>query len=149
MSPITFDVPPPYIIVVTGWRKADVIRHGPFIRDKIRYHVYQRHQGVSVDGGVLLRHGACPLGGVDFIAEKFAQSLGWQVEPFVAQRVGRYFDGPTRNGLMVRAQPRAAICLAFPGPRDGAKRLGGTRDCLNQAIDAGLTTFVYPLVSVG
>lgn len=70
----------------------------------------------------MVRHGACPYGGADLLADRWARSRGYAVDPMPADfaRLGRA-AGPIRNDQMLVKVPRPVACVAFPGDR-------GTRD---------------------
>lgn len=84
--------------------------------------------------------GECPYGGVDLIAER------WADETEHAQSEGHPADwdglgkaaGPIRNSYMVSLG--ADMCLAFP-----VAWSRGTWDCIRKAVDAGIPTHIYPL----
>jgi hypothetical protein len=122
-----------YVIIVTGWRYATWERHALLIQHRL----YMATAGyVSAD--VTLKHGKCPRGGVDLIADKIARERGWNVQEFPAEFRNGKLLGPERNQRMV--DTGADIVLAFPGPSSR-----GTIDCLTKAIKAGITTHTYPL----
>lgn len=70
----------------------------------------------------VVRHGACPYGGADDLADQWARDRGYTRDPMPADfaRLGRA-GGPIRNGEMLVKVPRPVACVAFPGDR-------GTRD---------------------
>lgn len=86
---------------------------------------------------VVLVHGACPTG-ADALADVYARSMGWTVEPHPAawNELGRA-AGPIRNSEMVAAG--ADVVTAFFQQRKSA----GTEDCVRQAHIAGL--LVWPV----
>lgn len=69
--------------------------------------------------------------GVDAMARKSGEALGWSVEVFNADwdEHGRA-AGPIRNKRMIE-EGRPDICIAFPGGR-------GTQNCMEQAEQAGI-----------
>lgn len=75
--------------------------------------------------------GRCPTG-ADYIAERLAVLLGWEIEPHPADwdKYGKA-AGPIRNKEMVDSG--ADMCIAFP---KGASR--GTRGCIKLAMEAGI-----------
>lgn len=79
-------------------------------------------------------HGACPHGGVDESAARWAHYVCATEEPHPAdwERFGKA-AGPKRNQAMVDLG--ADICLAFPGPSSR-----GTWDCVKRARRAGIPT---------
>lgn len=95
------------------------------------------HAGEPTD--VVLVHGDCPYGGANLLAEQYATSRGWRVEPVPAdwRRIGRA-AGPVRNQDMV--DRGADLAVAFPAP--GSR---GTWDCLRRAESAGIPTRVHPV----
>jgi hypothetical protein len=78
-----------------------------------------------------LVHGDCPTG-ADNIADRWARTWGWKVEPHPADwnRYGRK-AGPIRNQQMVDLG--ADVCLAFP-----LSDSRGTYDCMTRAKAAGI-----------
>jgi len=122
-----------YVVIVSGWRGA-TDAHEEQIFKALRW------VGGTVD--VQLRHGRCPYGGVDLIADRLARSWGWEVVEFPAEiRAGRVL-GPARNRRMVRAQPKAHLLVAFPGPGSA-----GTWNCVREASAVGIPSRIYPLES--
>ena len=83
--------------------------------------------------------GDCPTG----VDELVYRLLGDRARVFRADwdAHGRA-AGPKRNGEMVRwaAEVRPSLLVAFPAP--GGR---GTRDCIGQAVDAGLHVIVEPV----
>lgn len=94
------------------------------------------------DGNITVVHGAAR--GADTIADQHAESRGWVREPHPVlpadwDRYGKS-AGHRRNAAMVAAG--ADVCLAFPlNWAYGQSR--GTRDCVDLARAAGITTVVY------
>ncbi len=131
----------PYRILVTGMR-------GKHADDTLPLH----HRDIVVsaltvvvawgarDGRkVVIVHGKCHKGGVDLVAEQWAQDVGVATEPHPADWGKGRGAGNVRNGEMVALG--ADVCLAFPGPTST-----GTWDCLKQAARAGIPGRVYPLI---
>ncbi len=79
-----------------------------------------------------LRHGNYGEG--DKMAARFAEELGWKVEPYDAdwKALGRK-AGPIRNSRMVAVVPKADVCWAAPLPGSV-----GTYDCASKAAHAGI-----------
>jgi len=87
--------------------------------------------------------GACPYGGVDHYAHKWAMSMGLSIR---SERHPAAWDGPKllgkeRNSEMVAAG--ADIALAFPGPGSG----WGTMDCMKKIINANIPMKTFPYQS--
>ena len=79
--------------------------------------------------------GDCPTG-VDSFAREWVRQrkISYNVHEAYWDQLGRR-AGPERNGRMVKEGVEfGAICLSFPGG-------SGTRDCTQQAENAGLTVF--------
>lgn len=123
-----------YIVIVTGWRGATHAEHHTLIADALG--------DIQIQYGtdVLLRHGKCPYGGADLIADRIARNHGWDVEEFPPEVVGGRIQGPARNRAMCAARPRADLVLAFPGPRSR-----GTWDCLRWAQQYDIPFIGRPL----
>lgn len=87
----------------------------------------------------LLVHGACPVGGADWVADEWAKRHAVPVEPVPAVR---HLDGPwpkagpNRNLRMLRMH-RDAILLAMP-----LAQSRGTIQCLKAARKLGMTVIV-------
>lgn len=117
-------------VLVTGWR---------YWPELFAFVVYQaldaafwQSMAVPAARRFVVVHGACPQGGVDAFAQRWADRNAFAVsEPHPGRWVGRRFLGPERNQEMVNAGAR--LCLAFPGP--GSR---GTLDCLGRAIAADI-----------
>ena len=110
-------------ILITGSRHE----HDPKpVWDAINEHF----TGVYSDAVIV--HGACPYGGVDESAARWARYVGATEEAHPADW-GRHGKsaGPKRNQTMV--DRGADICLAFPGPSSR-----GTWDCMKRARAAGI-----------
>ena len=115
-------MPDLFVFIVTGWRGAKAHLHADLIAEELD--PIRVAHGVNV----LMRHGKCPYGGVDLIADGIARGWGWQVEEFAPEiRDGRVLGSP-RNREMCAAEPRAQLVKAFPGPGST-----GTWNCLNWA----------------
>lgn len=124
-----------YVVIVTGWRGARPDVHGDAIFDALEP-IHAEH-GQDV---VVLRHGKCPYGGVDLIADGIGRGWGWTIDEHPPEiRDGRVL-GPARNRAMCAAEPRADELAAFPGP--GSR---GTWDCLHWAQRYGIPFRGIPL----
>lgn len=132
-------------ILVTGWRDWP-----SYLDDFVTTVLGMTIAQVIGDSRpVTVVHGACPYGGVDFIADQhvvaaapyhLANGRQLTAEPHPAEVTsGGRILGPARNTRMV--ERGAHLCLAFPGP--GPSR--GTVDCYSKAIRAGIPTRVYPV----
>lgn len=127
----------PFVFIVTGWRGATQELHRDLIAEEL-YPIHDAH------GLVVMRHGRCPYGGVDLIADGLARAWGWEVEPYPPEiRNGRILGSP-RNREMCAAEPRAQLVKAFPGP--GSR---GTWDCLHWAQRYGIRFEGQPLKGGG
>jgi hypothetical protein len=113
-----------FVVIVTGWRDATTEDHGEIIEREL-FMVKMSHEQVT------LRHGQCPYGGVDLIAENTVRPWGWQIERDPAQIRNGKILGPARNRRM--CAKGASLCLGFPGP--GSR---GTWDCLKWAAHYGI-----------
>lgn len=131
------DTGPVLRVIVTGTRNALTPEQVSFIQRKLTTVCGPAR---SCGAPVVIVHGRCHKGGVDLIAERWAeQTSGVTQEPHPADwnRHG-IGAGMIRNTEMVALG--AAICLAFP-----ARGSRGTWDCLKKAADAGIPGRVYPL----
>ena len=122
-----------YIVIVTGWRGANECHAGRVVEGLEP--VLAKH---NID--VILRHGKCPYGGVDLIADGIARGWRWRVEEYPPDIVDGRVQGPARNRAMCAADPKADIVIGFPGP--GSR---GTWDCLRWAQRYDIPFRGYPL----
>jgi hypothetical protein len=132
-----------YRILVAGSRHARAEAVETVIAD-LDAELLRAALAVSADPGlgeIVLVHGACPVGGVDWIADAWAHGRHPEitVERHPAEAFGRWPScGPVRNSHMVSLG--ADVCLAFPAPRSN-----GTWDCVRKAVRAGIYTKVRGL----
>lgn len=118
-----------YRILVTGSRHAGA--------ESAHIVVEQLNLAVFMAGILtpVIVHGACPHGGVDWVADAWGHVQGYRVERHAAEPYGRWPQcGPIRNSHMVSLG--ASLCLAFPGPNSR-----GTKDCAEKAINANIWTW--------
>lgn len=127
----------PYRILVTGSREVTKAQ-AVYVENVL----YAATMAPLVRGRrVVIVEGRCPRGGVDRVAQRFAEETrGCANEGYPAEVDARgNLLGPARNSKMVTAG--ADICLAFPAA--GSR---GTWDCLRKAAEAGIHVRIYPLV---
>jgi len=128
----------PYRILVTGSRECTEVQ-ARYVENVL----YTAASGPLGRGRiVVVVEGRCPKGGVDRVAQRWAdQTRGVTGEGHPADwdRHGNA-AGPIRNTEMVAAG--ADICLAFPSASSK-----GTWDCIRKAADAGIHVRIYPLES--
>lgn len=136
LRPRPVSTKPPYRVLVTGSRHCSP-REAEMIRE-----VLQRVCAPALRAGRPVRvvHGQCPYGGVDQVADEWAeQAEGVTPEPHPADFAFRgKVAGPMRNSEMVAWG--ADIFLAFPGPMSV-----GTWDCVKKAAAAKIPGQVYPI----
>jgi hypothetical protein len=127
----------PFRILVTGWRdwpKEDADLVGKVLHCYVIAALAEGFEVVVVDG-------ECEYGGADQWAHDWVVQYGSPLvtsERHPAERhpkTGRIL-GPQRNAKMVSLG--ADVCLAFPGPGNNPR--SGTRNCMNQAMAAGIPT---------
>lgn len=124
----------PYRVLITGAREVL-----PAHVDAI--HAALNDIRTAVTGPIIVVHGQCHKGGVDLVADQWAErtrDVTAERHPADWRRLGRR-AGSVRNVAMVELG--AAVCLGFPGPLSI-----GTWHCIRQAKTAGIPTRVYPLV---
>jgi hypothetical protein len=127
----------PYRILVTGSREVTKAQ-AAYVENVL----YVAVSAPLMRGqGVVIVEGRCPRGGVDRVAQRFAeQTRGCTNEGHPADWDGRgKAAGMIRNSEMVAAG--ADVCLAFPAA--GSR---GTWDCLRKAAEAGIHVRIYPLI---
>lgn len=122
-----------YVVLVSGWRHATTEAHHRIIREALRPIYIARP-------GVVLRHGQCPYGGVDLIADDIATQWHWEVDRMPAEVRGGRILGPARNRAMCAKTPRPDELVAFPGPGST-----GTLSCIKEAIAHGIPGRFIPL----
>lgn len=121
-------------ILVTGTREnSTFIEH--MVRETLNVLVHS--ENVPQGRQVIIVHGQCPRGGVDYYADSWARENGFQPERHPAdwKKHGKA-AGPVRNTAMVAS--RIDYCVGFPAA--GSR---GTWDCLQKAVDAGIPTEVH------
>lgn len=129
-------MPEPFRILVTGARVVTTACEDIVIRALNRVSTGPHNAGRSI----VVVEGACPSGGVDLVAHRWARVFGIpERHPADWKRYGKA-AGPRRNAEMVALG--AHICLAFPDDESN-----GTWDCLRKAANAGIVGHVYPLGS--
>ncbi len=130
----------PFRIIVTGSRycndrEADYVRHVLHVAT-----IRPLRQGRLV----VIVEGRCPKGGVDLVAQRWAEeTIGVENEGHPADwdRLGKS-AGPVRNEEMAVAGGQ--VCLAFPHPQST-----GTPDMIRRATAHGIHVRIYPLIAVG
>jgi hypothetical protein len=128
--------PEPFRLLVTGSRQCTKSQ-ADFVVARLEA---LARPVLNVDRRVIVVHGQCPYGGVDLVADRWAEdTAGCEAERHPAERTpsGRLL-GPARNRHMVGLG--ADACAAFP-----ALTSSGTWDCLNKAIHSLIPTHVWML----
>ena len=129
--------PWPFRVIVTGsrWVTAD---DAALVRSKLRMVC-----GPALTAGrpVVIVEGRCPRGGVDLVAQCWAEETPGVTDeghPADWKIYGRA-AGNLRNTVMV--QRGGDMFVAFPSPESS-----GTWDCVRKAARAGIPGRVYPIV---
>lgn len=123
-----------HAVIVTGWRDATEQQHHDHIRAAL-LPILETH-GTDV----ILRHGQCPYGGVDLIADHIAHRWGWTVDRMPPEVVNGRIKGQQRNEAM--CAKGADEVIAFPGP--GSR---GTWGCLKAATNRGIPSRIHPITA--
>jgi len=125
----------PFVLLVSGWRHATRVGHGPII-----YGALERI-ALAFGHNVILRHGKSPYGGVDEIAEEIGRLWGWAIDAVPAEvTIGGRFLGSARNRRMCEKFPYPKQLYAFPHATSR-----GTTDCIRWAKTFGIPVEEFQL----